>query len=618
MSKETLTHHLRTGMQKYPWTEDPASLPNNKGAVEATFLRTERQLRREPEWKSAYTAQVHEMVERGAAVKLTNDVISKWTGPVWYVSHLVAPNPHSVTTPVRLVWNSSQKCRGVSMNDILLKGPDVLNPIRAVLLRFRRGVYAALGDIRKMYNSVWLEEGEMHLHRFLWRDNPDEEMGQYAITRVNIGDIPASCIAQVAMRETERLAIFAHMEEERRVLEKVSYVDDILTSHNILEELDKITEGVEEILRAGGFFLKPWVRSGQSGRPEAAAKVLTSRVEGMEKKKTVILPNQMRDEDNKALGIGYKVEDDQLYMMTSINFSKRKKKMRVGKGLLRMEVKPGTPNPLTRRDLVSQVAGLYDPIGLVSPLKQKGAILVRRAFQEAGGGKLTRETWDKPLSESLREEAIQLFEEYAQLGQVQFQRSLTPAHWKGKPWGITFSDGSDKSYGAVMYLRWNTSEGVDIRFVESKAKLTPLDQKGEAVKAEICGAVFAARLRKYVEKHGGLEIERWLHLVDSQTVLGAIQRESYGYQTFFANRVGEIQKAGPVEDWWWIPGELNIADIITRGGTHEDLKEDSTWQDGPEFLKWPVEEWPKKQQERLQRTLERVSTNSRERHSLQE
>ena len=27
---------------KYPWTEDPALLPNKKGAVEATFLRTER------------------------------------------------------------------------------------------------------------------------------------------------------------------------------------------------------------------------------------------------------------------------------------------------------------------------------------------------------------------------------------------------------------------------------------------------------------------------------------------------------------------------------------------------------------------------------------------------
>lgn len=47
--------------------------------------------------------------------------------------------------------------------------------------------------------------------------------------------------------------------------------------------------------------------------------------------------------------------------------------------------------------------------------------------------------------------------------------------------------------------------------------------------------VFAARLRKYFEEFVGMEIERWFHLVDSQTVLGAIQQESYGYQTFFAN-----------------------------------------------------------------------------------
>ncbi|KAF7643681.1 hypothetical protein LDENG_00235390 [Lucifuga dentata] len=36
---------------RYPWLEDPASLPDNKRAVEATFLRTERQLAKEPEWK---------------------------------------------------------------------------------------------------------------------------------------------------------------------------------------------------------------------------------------------------------------------------------------------------------------------------------------------------------------------------------------------------------------------------------------------------------------------------------------------------------------------------------------------------------------------------------------
>ena len=574
---------------KYPWTVDPSSLQNNRAAVQATFLRTERQLRRDPEWQVAYATQIHEMVDRGAARKLTEEMKNDWKGPVWYVSHLVAPNPHSVTTPVRIVWNSSQKFKGVSMNDLLLKGPDVLNPIRAVLLRFRGGVHAALGDIRKMYNSVWLEEREMHLHRFLWRDRPDDDIGEYAITRVNIGDKPAGCIAQVAMRLTARLPKFAHLQNVRRVLEEDSYVDDLLTSHNDLQELDKITAGVEEVLRAGAFFLRPWIRSGQSGRPGTGTRALAKE----EKNPILILPNQMRHEDNKALGVGYKVEEDMLYVMTSINFSRRKGKMRVGKDLLRHEVRPQTPNPLTRRELLSQVAGLYDPTGLVTPAKQKGAILVRRAFQEGGGGKLTHETWDKPLSEGLREEAIQLFEEYVQLGQIQFPRSLTPADRRGTPWGITFSDGSDKTYGAVMYLRWETSHGVDVRLVESKAKLTPLDQKGEAVKAEICGAVFAARIRKFVEKHGRVDIARWFHLVDSQTVLGAIQRESYGYHTFFANRVGEIQKSGPVQDWWWIPGDLNIADIITRGATTpEDLKEDSNWQNGPEFLTWPVEEWP--------------------------
>ncbi len=41
---------------KYPWIEDPNNLPNNRNAVEATFLRTERQLKKEPEWRVVYTA----------------------------------------------------------------------------------------------------------------------------------------------------------------------------------------------------------------------------------------------------------------------------------------------------------------------------------------------------------------------------------------------------------------------------------------------------------------------------------------------------------------------------------------------------------------------------------
>lgn len=73
---------------KYPWKEDPTSLPNNK----ATFLRMEKQLAKKPEWMLAYTSQVREMVNRKTAIKVSKEVLQSWTRPVWYISHLIAPD----------------------------------------------------------------------------------------------------------------------------------------------------------------------------------------------------------------------------------------------------------------------------------------------------------------------------------------------------------------------------------------------------------------------------------------------------------------------------------------------------------------------------------------------
>lgn len=64
--------------------------------IKATFLRTDKQVRNEPEWQAPST--VHEMVEREAAKTLTREIITRWEGQMWYKSHLVAPNPHSVAT----------------------------------------------------------------------------------------------------------------------------------------------------------------------------------------------------------------------------------------------------------------------------------------------------------------------------------------------------------------------------------------------------------------------------------------------------------------------------------------------------------------------------------------
>lgn len=54
-------------------------------------------------------------------------------------------------------------------------------------------------------------------------------------------------------------------------------------------------------------------------------------------------------------------------------------------------------------------------------------------------------------------------------------------------------------------------KGVVVTLVESKAKLTTLDQKGDVIKAELCGAVFATRLKSYCH----IQIDHWTHFVDN-------------------------------------------------------------------------------------------------------
>ena len=71
-----------------------------------------------------------------------------------------------------------------------------------------------------------------------------------------------------------------------------------------------------------------------------------------------------------------------------------------------------------------------------------------------------------------------------------------------------------------------------------------------------------------------------------------IQKHSYGFNTFAATRMREIQEGTSQTDWYWVKSKHNIADCITRGKTPSDIGLESTWQKGPEFLKQPENEWP--------------------------
>ena len=103
------------------------------------------------------------LLSRGFAREVSEEELSSWTAggnPTYYVAHQMAPNPTSKTTPVRVVFNSSQNFKGYSLNTSWYKGPDMLNSMVPILLRFREGNYAAQGDMSKMYYMVRITEAE--------------------------------------------------------------------------------------------------------------------------------------------------------------------------------------------------------------------------------------------------------------------------------------------------------------------------------------------------------------------------------------------------------------------------------------------------------------------------
>ena len=60
---------------------------------------------------------------------------------------------------LRVVFDSSAKFKGVALNDLILKGPDLNNYFIRVLLRFRKDVVVLSCDIKQMFYNFHVADG---------------------------------------------------------------------------------------------------------------------------------------------------------------------------------------------------------------------------------------------------------------------------------------------------------------------------------------------------------------------------------------------------------------------------------------------------------------------------
>ena len=148
--------------------------------------------------------------------KLTAEDIENYEGPVHYIAHHMVLRPDSESTPLRIVFNSSSSFHGHKLNDYWMKGPDQLNNLFGVILRFREKETAIVGDISKMYHCVLVPERDQHVHRYLWRGmDASREPDVYAKTVLTFGDKPAPAMAQIALKKQLKKAEMITQEQQK-------------------------------------------------------------------------------------------------------------------------------------------------------------------------------------------------------------------------------------------------------------------------------------------------------------------------------------------------------------------------------------------------------------------
>ena len=194
------------------------------------------------------------------------------------------------TTKVRIVFDSSAKTDGVSVNDVICAGPKLQKDLFDVLIRFRRNPVALACDIKEMYLQVEIEERDRPYFRVLWRDfDSSREPDVYEFSRVVFGKNSAPIEAQFVAQENARRHQDVYPMAAETVL-KSTYMDDSIDSVETVQEGIQLYKELDSLWGTAGMQPRKWISNSPevvAATPEADRATELQITEGQE---PVVLP----------------------------------------------------------------------------------------------------------------------------------------------------------------------------------------------------------------------------------------------------------------------------------------------------------------------------------------
>ncbi|XP_062705505.1 uncharacterized protein LOC115255509 [Aedes albopictus] len=544
------------------WRSDKIRLPDNKAVAVRRWRCLEKRMEKDTELASILHEKIAEYRSKNYIRKLTSEELSTKYERVWYLPIFPVYNPNK-PGKVRIVWDAAAEAYGISLNSVLLTGPDQLASLVGILYQFREHRIGVCADIREMFHQVDINPEDQQCQRFLWRDR--DEHGDPSIYVMQVMTFGASCSPATAQFVKNKNA--ERFEEEYptavAVIKKRHYVDDMVFSVETEQEAVELAESVRFIHMEGGFEIRNWV----SNSP-----LVLSTMNGEEStEKDLNISAEVASQ--KILGMWWHTKDDVFkYKICWTRFDS---------ALL-----DGSRCP-TKREILRTLMTIYDPLGLIDHF----LVLLKILLQEVWRASVD---WDERIPDNLFEkwrDWLQLLPEVEKLRIPRCYRQVVSSLDAAFIEVHVFVDASESAMAAAVFLRLVEGNQVECSLIAAKTRVAPLKYTS-IPRLELQAAVYGCRLAKNVIGNLTVNISKCTYWTDSRNVLCWLKADHKRYSAFVGSRVSEIQESTDVREWRWVPTRSNVADDGTRWRDRLDLSASSRWFKGPEFLMQAEENWP--------------------------
>ena len=538
-----------------PWRHDYQLLPDNKIMATKRLNSLKKHLSLDPKLKARYVEQMQIILQKGYAEEVPKEEIES-NRRIWYIPHHPVFNPKK-PEKLRIVYDCAASYSGVSLNQVLMQGPDLVNSIVGVLTRFRREKIAIVADVEAMFYQVRVSQRDRDCLRFLWW--PEGDMSKQPVPfRMCVHLFGATSSPSCAAFSLRQAALELGSNFDPRVattIEKNFYVDDLLCTAPTADDGIRLIKGLQILLAKAGFHLTKWLSNSQE---------VIDSVPEKERSKSLQVSSLSGELHERVLGVNWNVQSDRFEFNISIPIK-----------------------PQTRRGILSTMNSLFDPLGFVNPVVLEARMIYRVLCQQ-------ELEWDEPILDPELKRWERWLSSLVQLRDVTIPRCLgvqTPGNI-GNCQMHCFSDASKQAFGMTCYLRVQENDGtIRCTLLMSKSRLAPKSEES-VPRLELMAAVEAVKMEIVLKNELGLPLHPSIFWSDSAIVLQSLQNDHKRFPLFVSRRLAFISKNTCVENWKHVPTKQNPADFVSRGAAADMLVKSNSWFAGPPFLQQSPEFWP--------------------------